>query len=158
MNTLTQFLTVFTPGAQGGAAIAEILFGGANPEGKLPITFYQTTEELPEFTDYAMKGRTYRYMENEALYPFGYGLSYTTYAYGNLECVKPFDAQDGITLQVTVTNTGDREGTETLQVYVKAKREGTPNPQLKYVKKITLKPGESVTEEIHLSPEVFYAL
>ena len=107
----------FYPGAQGGAAIAEILFGGANPEGKLPITFYQTTEELPEFTDYAMKGRTYRYMENEALYPFGYGLSYTTYAYGNLECVKPFDAQDGITLQVTVTNTGDREGTETLQVY-----------------------------------------
>ena len=145
----------FSPGAQGGAAIAEILFGGANPEGKLPITFYQTTEELPEFTDYAMKGRTYRYMENEALYPFGYGLSYTTYAYGNLECVKPFDAQDGITLQVTVTNTGDREGTETLQVYVKAKREGTPNPQLKYVKKITLKPGESVTEEIHLSPEAF---
>lgn len=145
----------FYPGAQGGAAIAEILFGWANPEGKLPITFYQTTEELPEFTDYAMKGRTYRYMENEALYPFGYGLSYTTYAYGNLECVKPFDAQDGITLQVTVTNTGDREGTETLQVYVKAKREGTPNPQLKYVKKITLKPGESVTEEIHLSPEAF---
>lgn len=145
----------FYPGAQGGAAIAEILFGGANPEGKLPITFYQTTEELPEFTDYAMKGRTYRYMENEALYPFGYGLSYTTYAYGNLECVKPFDAQDGITLQVTVTNTGDREGTETLQVYVKAKREGTPNPQLKYVKKITLKPDESVTEEIHLSPEAF---
>ncbi len=145
----------FYPGAQDGAAIAEILFGGANPEGKLPITFYQTTEELPEFTDYAMKGRTYRYMENEALYPFGYGLSYTTYAYGNLECVKPFDAQDGITLQVTVTNTGDREGTETLQVYVKAKREGTPNPQLKYVKKITLKPGESVTEEIHLSPEAF---
>ena len=145
----------FYPGAQGGAAIAEILFGGANPEGKLPITFYQTTEELPEFTDYAMKGRTYRYMENEALYPFGYGLSYTTYAYGNLECVKPFDAQDGITLQVTVTNTGDREGTEILQVYVKAKREGTPNPQLKYVKKITLKPGESVTEEIHLSPEAF---
>ncbi len=145
----------FYPGAQGGAGIAEILFGGANPEGKLPITFYQTTEELPEFTDYAMKGRTYRYMENEALYPFGYGLSYTTYAYGNLECVKPFDAQDGITLQVTVTNTGDREGTETLQVYVKAKREGTPNPQLKYVKKITLKPGESVTEEIHLSPEAF---
>lgn len=145
----------FYPGAQGGAAIAEILFGGANPEGKLPITFYQTTEELPEFTDYAMKGRTYRYMENEALYPFGYGLSYTTYAYGNLECVKPFDAQDGITLQVTVTNTGDREGTETLQVYVKAKREGTPNPQLKYVKKITLKPGESVTGEIHLSPEAF---
>lgn len=145
----------FYPGAQGGAAIAEILFGGANPEGKLPITFYQTTEELPEFTDYAMKGRTYRYMENEALYPFGYGLSYTTYAYGDLECVKPFDAQDGITLQVTVTNTGDREGTETLQVYVKAKREGTPNPQLKYVKKITLKPGESVTEEIHLSPEAF---
>ncbi len=145
----------FYPGAQGGAAIAEILFGGANPEGKLPITFYQTTEELPEFTDYAMKGRTYRYMENEALYPFGYGLSYTTYAYGNLECVKPFDAQDGITLQATVTNTGDREGTETLQVYVKAKREGTPNPQLKYVKKMTLKPGESVTEEIHLSPEAF---
>lgn len=145
----------FYPGAQGGTAIAEILFGEANPEGKLPVTFYRTTEELPEFTDYAMKGRTYRYMENEALYPFGYGLSYTTYAYGNLECVKPFDAQDGITLQVTVTNTGDREGIETLQAYVKAEREGTPNAQLKYVKKIPLKPGESVAEEIHLSPEAF---
>lgn len=143
------------PGAQGGAAIAEILFGEANPEGKLPITFYQTTEELPDFTDYAMKGRTYRYMEQEALYPFGYGLSYTTYAYGNLTCLHPFDAQNGITMQVEVSNTGDRAGIETLQVYVKAKREGTPNPQLKYVKKITLKPGESVTEEIHLSPEAF---
>ena len=143
------------PGAVGGKAIANILFGDVSPEGKLPLTFYHSIDELPEFTDYSMKGRTYRYMENEALYPFGYGLSYTTYAYGNLECVKPFDAQDGITLQVTVTNTGDREGTETLQVYVKAKREGTPNPQLKYVKKITLKPGESVTEEIHLSPEAF---
>lgn len=145
----------FYPGAQGGAAIAEILFGEANPQGRMPITFYRTTEELSEFTDYAMKGRTYRYMENEALYPFGYGLSYTTYAYGDLECVKPFGAQDGITLQATVSNTGDREGTETLQVYVKAKREGTPNAQLKYVKKITIKPGESVTEEIHLSPEAF---
>lgn len=65
------------PGAQGGRAIAKLLFGEASPEGKLPITFYKSLEELPEFTDYAMKGRTYRYMEQEALFPFGYGLSYT---------------------------------------------------------------------------------
>ena len=69
------------PGARGGAAIADILFGEANPEGKLPVTFYRTTEELPDFEDYSMQGRTYRYMEQEALYPFGYGLSYTEYAY-----------------------------------------------------------------------------
>ena len=62
------------PGAQGGRAIAEVLFGDYSPEGKLPVTFYRSTEELPEFTDYSMKGRTYRYMEQEALYPFGYGL------------------------------------------------------------------------------------
>ena len=94
-------------------------------------------------------------MEQEALYPFGYGLSYTTYAYGNLTCLHPFDAQNGITMQVEVSNTGDRAGIETLQVYVKAKREGTPNAQLKSVKKITLKPGERVTEEIHLPAEAF---
>lgn len=72
------------PGARGGAAIADILFGEANPEGKLPVTFYRTTEELPDFEDYSMQGRTYRYMEQEALYPFGYGLSYTEYAYQNV--------------------------------------------------------------------------
>ena len=75
------------PGAQGGKAIADILFGAANPQGKLPVTFYKTMEELPDFEDYSMKGRTYRYMTQEALYPFGYGLSYTDFAYSDVTFV-----------------------------------------------------------------------
>lgn len=131
------------PGAQGGKAIAQILFGDRNPEGKLPITFYRTTEELPDFLDYAMKGRTYRYMVNEALYPFGFGLSYTEFTYSNERVSKSVLDRHGVSVKATVTNTGSREGTETVEVYVKALREGTPCAQLKGVRKITLQPGES---------------
>ena len=108
------------PGAMGGKAIAEVLFGDKNPEGRLPVTFYRTTEELPEFTDYAMKDRTYRYMKNEALYPFGYGLSYTEFTYSDAKLSGTELSEDGIVVSATLTNTGSREGTETVQVYVKA--------------------------------------
>ena len=143
------------PGAQGGRAIAKVLFGDKNPEGRMPVTFYRTTEELPEFTDYSMKGRTYRYMENEALYPFGYGLSYTEFEYKDVSVSSDIIGEDGITLKAVVTNIGSREGTETVQAYVKADREGTPNAQLKGICKVTLKPGESHEVSIKLPLSAF---
>ena len=143
------------PGAQGGKAIAKVLFGDKNPEGRLPVTFYRSTQELPEFTDYSMKGRTYRYMENEALYPFGYGLSYTDFTYDNVKVSSELVKEEGITVSAVLTNTGDLEGTETVQVYVKADREGTPNPQLKGIRKVSLKPGESKEITVTLPASAF---
>lgn len=138
------------PGAQGGKAIARVLFGEKNPEGRMPVTFYRTTEELPEFTDYSMKGRTYRYMTQEALYPFGYGLSYTNFTYTNVQVSADVIGTEGIIVKATVTNSGGREGTETVQSYVKADRSGTPNAQLKGIRKVSLKPGESKEVSIKL--------
>lgn len=143
------------PGAQGGRAIARVLFGEKNPEGRMPVTFYRTSEELPEFTDYSMKGRTYRYMREEALYPFGYGLSYTEFAYSDVTVSSDTVGTDGVTVRATVTNTGKREGIETVQVYVKADREGTPNAQLKGIRKVSLQAGESREVTLQLSAEAF---
>lgn len=138
------------PGVRGGKAIAEILFGEYTPEGKLPVTFYRTTEELPEFTDYSMKNRTYRYMKNEALYPFGYGLSYT-----EMNCSDAKVEPEGADYKVsaTLSNEGKMEGAETLQVYVKVCREDAPNWQLKALKKISLKAGEKKTVSLILKEE-----
>ncbi len=143
------------PGAQGGRAIARILFGDANPEGHLPITFYRSLEELPEFTDYSMKGRTYRYMQGEALYPFGYGLSYTKYAYVDVKADAATVGSDGVTVTAVVKNIGDRAGVETVQTYVKVVKDGTPNAQLKGIKKVALAPSEEKTVQIHLPKEAF---
>lgn len=138
------------PGARGGKAIAEILFGEYAPEGKLPVTFYRTTEELPEFTDYSMKNRTYRYMKNEALYPFGYGLSYTDI---NCRDAKVESEGTGYKVSAILSNDGAMDGAETLQVYVKACREDAPNWQLKALKKTTLKAGEKKTVSLTLNEE-----
>ena len=143
------------PGAQGGKAIAMMLFGETNPQGKLPITFYKTTEELPDFEDYSMKGRTYRYMTQEALYPFGYGLSYTEFYYTNAVFAKTPDVKEGVEINVTIKNTGVIDGTETVQAYVKAKKEGAPNAQLKGIKKVFLKAGEEKTVSIYLPAQSF---
>jgi len=143
------------PGAQGGKAIADILFGEKNPEGKLPVTFYRSTDELPEFTDYSMKGRTYRYMKSEPLYPFGFGLSYTTFACSNVKADKSALDAEGVTVTATVTNTGKMDGAETVQVYVKVNQDNTPNAQLKGIKKVALKAGESKDIAIKLPAEAF---
>ena len=143
------------PGAQGGKAMADILFGNKNPEGKLPVTFYRSLEELPEFTDYSMKGRTYRYMKSEALYPFGYGLSYTTFAYSNVSTDTNELSENGITIKATVTNTGSMDGAETVQAYVKVNHENTPNAQLKGIRKVFLKAGESKEITIQLPQKAF---
>lgn len=143
------------PGAQGGKAIANILFGEKNPEGKLPVTFYYSTEELPEFTDYSMKGRTYRYMQNEALYPFGYGLSYSNYEFSDVKSSSDTIGKEGIDITTAVRNTGSMAGAETVQVYVKVCREDTPNAQLKGLCKVELAPAEEKTVKLHLPAEAF---
>lgn len=157
---LDAILQAWYPGAQGGAAIARILFGDVNPEGKLPVTFYRTTEELPDFEDYSMKGRTYRYMKQKPLFPFGYGLSYTTYEYldAALESApisfSP-DAEEGAVLRMKVRNAGAMDGTETVQVYVGLEKEGAPNPQLKQIAKVPLKAGETKEVRLSLPKEAF---
>lgn len=147
------------PGAQGGRAMARVLFGDKNPEGRLPITFYRTTEELPAFTDYSMAGRTYRYMQNEALYPFGYGLSYTEFSYGNLSLSTGEVTREGVDIRMTVKNTGVMEGVETVQIYIKAVPEAAvanvPNIQLKGICKCSLKPEEEKEICVHLPAEAF---
>lgn len=143
------------PGAQGGKAIANILFGEKNPEGKLPVTFYYSTEELPEFTDYSMKGRTYRYMQNDALYPFGYGLSYSSYEFSDVKSSSDTVGKEGIDITTVVRNTGSMAGAETVQVYVKVCREDTPNAQLKGLCKVELAPAEEKAVKLHLPAEAF---
>lgn len=143
------------PGAQGGKAIANILFGEKSPEGKLPITFYRSTDDLPEFTDYSMEGRTYRYMKNEALYPFGYGLSYTDFAYSDVRVSTTQVTAQGVDVMAKVKNTGSMAGAETVQVYVKVCAEDTPNAQLKGISKLYLQPGETGEVKLHLPLEAF---
>lgn len=143
------------PGAQGGRAIAEMIFGEYSPEGKLPVTFYKSVEELPEFTDYSMENRTYRYMKNEALYPFGYGLSYTEFVIDHVEIDTNQITEEGIHVNLSVKNAGSMRARETVQIYVKAERPGTPNPQLKSFAKVDLKPGEVKEVHIHLPHSAF---
>ena len=143
------------PGAVGGKAIANILFGDVSPEGKLPLTFYHSIDELPEFTDYSMKGRTYRYMKQDAMYPFGYGLSYNEYELSNVKADREALTEDGITVTAEISNLGEYNSAETVQVYVKICAEDTPNAQLKGLKKVSLRKGEKKSVEIHLPKEAF---
>ncbi len=143
------------PGAEGGKAIASLLFGEYSPSGKLPVTFYRTTEELPDFTDYSMKNRTYRYMENEALYPFGYGLSYTIFEYSNLKISKnSISVNESLDLSVMVKNTGKFSSDEVVQLYLKDVEASVviPKWQLKGISRITLLPGEEKEVNFSLSP------
>jgi beta-glucosidase len=133
------------PGEEGGTAIAQTLSGKNNPAGRLPVTFYTGVGQLPPFEEYAMKGRTYRYFEGTPLYPFGYGLSYTTFAYKELSLPKSvINAGDLLTAEVTVTNTGKLEGDEVAQLYLSfPKMAGAPLRALRGFKRVHLKPGES---------------
>ncbi len=106
-------------GESGGQAVADVLFGDYNPSGKLPVTFYKSSDQLPDFQDYSMKGRTYRYM-SDALFPFGFGLSYTTFSIGNAQLNKTsVNEGEDVQLTIPVSNTGKRDGTEIVQVYVR---------------------------------------
>jgi beta-glucosidase len=132
-------------GEEGGAAIAETLSGKNNPAGRLPVTFYKDVHQLPNFEDYAMKGRTYRYFEGELLWPFGYGLSYTTFKYSDLTLPNaPINCTDALDASVTVTNTGKIAGDEVVQLYLKFPDvAGAPIRALRGFQRIHLEPGAS---------------
>jgi len=132
-------------GEEGGSAIAETLSGKNNPAGRLPVTFYTGVEQLPPFEDYAMRNRTYRYFKDKPLYPFGYGLSYTTFSYSDLSLPKAsIQAGDPLAAEATVTNTGTREGDEVAQLYLTFPNvPGAPLRALRSFKRVHLKPGES---------------
>lgn len=140
----------------GGLAVGRAIFGQVNPSGKLPVTFYRTTEELPPFTDYAMQGRTYRFMEHEPLYPFGYGLSYSTFAYTDLTAETTPDG--GCTLRAVVTNMSRRAGTDVAQVYVRliGAAGRVPNRSLTAFRRVTLEQGQ-IEEVTFTLPKTAFA-
>jgi len=141
------------PGQAAGSAIADVLFGDYNPGGRLPVTFYRSVDDLPSFDDYHMAGRTYRFFGGSPLYPFGHGLSYTTFAYKNLRTSAPTLRSDGaITVRVDVTNTGARTGDEVVQLYVQHLGSAVerPNKDLRGYRRITLNAGETRTVELSL--------
>ena len=142
------------PGQEGGTAVADVLFGDQNPEGKLSVTFYKNDSQLPDYEDYSMKGRTYRYF-NDALFPFGYGLSYTTFEVGEAS-TSGTPGNEGFTVSVPVKNTGARQGAEVVQLYIRdlSDKEG-PLKSLRGFKKVQLKPSQSATATIALDKKSF---
>jgi len=146
-------LEAWYPGESGGTAIAETLFGESNPSGRLPLTFYASTSQLPAFEDYAMKGRTYRYFTGQPLYPFGYGLSYTDFRYsGGKLTSSSIKAGDPLEASVVVKNTGERDGDETVEFYLIPKAgKNAPLRALVGFEKVHVLKGE--TETVHLAIE-----
>ena len=144
-------------GQEGGTAVADVISGAFNPSGKLPVTFYKSTSQLPDFLDYSMKGRTYRYMNDEPLYPFGFGLSYTEFAFNGARLsASSIGLGESVKVSVNVSNTGKMDGEETVQVYVKRLNDpDAPVKALKGLKKISLKAGESKNVEIELPASSF---
>ena len=139
------------PGEQGGTAVAEVLFGDYNPAGRLPLTYYNSLDELPPFDDYDMaKGRTYRYFKGKPLYPFGYGLSYTTFQYSNLTVE---DKADRIAVSFRIKNTGKTDGDEVAQLYVKLPIDDAPAKELKGFSRVHIRKGETTTVKIEVAKE-----
>ena len=141
-------LQAWYPGQEGGTAVAEVLSGRTAPSGKLPVTFYRSTDDLPPYENYSMQGRTYRFFEGEPLFPFGFGLNYTTFEYGE-------PAVRGGRLTVKLTNKGSREGTETVQLYVRRPGDDGPRLTLRGFRRVTLAAGESAKVHFRLDDEVF---
>ncbi len=151
-------LEAWYPGEAGGTAIAEALFGDYNPGGRLPVTFYQSVEQLPDFEDYHMPGHTYRYFTGTPLFPFGYGLSYTTFTYGNLQVqTGNVAAGETVTVSVEVRNSGDRAGDEVVQLYVSDIEASVPVAirNLQGFRRIHLAAGETQTVTFTLQPDQF---
>jgi beta-glucosidase len=152
---LPAVLLAWYPGQRGGNAVADVLFGDADPAGRLPVTFYKASEKLPAFDDYRMDGRTYRYFKGEPLYPFGYGLSYTKFSYGDLKLDHDtIGKNDKLHVTVKVRNAGKRAGDEVVQLYLRGV--GTPhersNKDLRGIQRITLQPGQTREVSFDVSP------
>jgi beta-glucosidase len=134
-------LSAWYGGEEAGTAIAETLAGTNNPAGRLPVTFYKGMDQLPEFTDYSMKNRTYRYFTGEPLYPFGFGLSYSTFQYSSLSASR---SAKGAEVRATVKNTSTRDGDEVVQLYVGGgTAEGAPIRSLRGFQRVHLRAGQS---------------
>ena len=143
---------VWSAGQEGGQAVADVLFGDYNPSGKLPVTFYKTSAQLPDFEDYSMKGRTYRYF-SDPLFAFGYGMSFTQFSLGEGKVSKN---GDNFTLSVPVSNVGKHDGTEVVQVYLRDLSD--PNGPLKSLRafqRVEVKAGQTVTAKLTLTPQSF---
>ncbi len=150
-------LQAWYPGQEGGTAVADVLFGDYNPSGKLPVTFYKSTEQLPEFTNYSMENRTYRYFKGEPQYAFGYGLSYTDFKFGEASLSSgSIKAGEKVDITIPLTNAGKMDGAEVVQVYVKSLT--NPNAPIKSLKgyvRQDIKAGKSEKVKITLEPESF---
>ena len=148
-QTCDAILQAWYPGEAGGTAVADVLYGDYNPAGRLPVTFYKKVSQLPDYEDYSMKGRTYRYFEGTPLFPFGHGLSYTTFAYGKAE------VKDGCLL-VPVTNTGSMDGDEVVQLYLNRPDDaGGPRKTLRAFKRVHIPAGATRTVSLPLTEETF---
>lgn len=152
METCDAILQAWYAGQEGGTAVSDVLFGTVNPSGKLPVTFYKRTDQLPDYEDYSMRGRTYRYF-SDPLFAFGYGLSYTTFRFGRARAEA---AEGGYRLSIPLTNTGTRPGEEVVQVYIRRVADANgPLKSLRAFRRVALKAGESTTVEIPLSRKSF---
>lgn len=149
-------LFAWYPGEKGGMAIADVIFGNESPAGRLPITFPESLDDLPPYSNYSMKGRTYRYLDKAPLFPFGFGLSYTRFSYDNL-LIEKKEISEGETLQVSVdiSNIGDVQGDEVVQLYVQHSNrdQGFPNWRMIDVKRMSVAPGESGNVEFNIDAE-----
>jgi beta-glucosidase len=154
-ENIPAIIEAWYPGQQGGAAIADVLFGDYNPAGRLPLTFYKSIDDIPAFTDYDMQGKTYRYFDGTPLYEFGYGLSYSTFEYSIINAPQTIKAGDTARITAEVKNTGKMDGDEVVQLYVslpKSQSWKTPIRTLQGFKRIHLKAGESREVEFLLAP------
>lgn len=147
-NEADAVIQAWYPGAMGGKAISDLIFGAYSPSGKLPVTFYRNDNTLPDFEDYSMNNRTYKFFRETPLYPFGYGLSYTSFAYSDASADKEvYREGENVTITATVVNTGDRESDEIVQCYLRDEEASVRVPVHKLcgMKRVSLKPGEKVT-------------
>ena len=152
-KTCDAIVQAWYPGQEGGTAVADVLFGDYNPSGKLPITFYKNSNQLPDYEDYSMKGRTYRYF-TDALFPFGYGLSYTNFEIKNEKLEMGSDGNGKLT--VDVTNTGKRDGAEIVQLYIRDLQDAEgPLKSLRGFERINVKAGQTATAIIQLNRQSF---
>jgi beta-glucosidase len=146
------------PGERGGEAVADIIFGDTVPSGKLPITFPASTEQLPPYEDYSMKGRTYRYMTEKPLYPFGFGLSYTQFSFKGIELSsKSLKAAGKVDAQVTLANTGSRDAEEVVQIYISREDRGIDDPlcSLRAFHRVLIPAGKTLTVDFSLDAAAF---